>query len=84
MKIRLLYFGRPRENLNISGETADVPDGIATLAQLVAWLRMRGESWQTELAEGRVRYAVNQDMATPETTIHAHDEVAIFSPISGG
>ncbi len=84
MKIQLLYFGRPRDNLKLPGETVDVPDDVATLAQLLAWLRARGDAWQKELAESRVRCAINQEMASPGARIAANDEVAIFSPISGG
>lgn len=84
MKIRLLYFGRPREALNTSGEIADVPDNIATLAELLAWLRLRGASWAKELADNRVRCSVNQEMAMLSSAIRENDEVALFSPISGG
>ena len=84
MNIKLLYFGRPREALNISGETVDVPDGIATLGELLGWLRTRGESWAKELADNRVRCAINQEVAALSADIHEHDEIALFSPISGG
>lgn len=84
MKIKLLYFGRPREMLNATSETADVPDNIATLAELLAWLRLRGGSWTKELADDRVRCAINQEVAELAAPILDHDEVALFSPISGG
>ena len=84
MNIKLLYFGRPREALNTSIETAEVPDGIATLAELLAWLRLRGENWAKELADKRVRCAINQEVAELSAPIHEHDEIALFSPISGG
>jgi sulfur-carrier protein len=84
MNIRLLYFGRPRERLGISSENAEIPDSITTLAELLDWLRTRGESWGKELADGRVRCAVNQEMAGLSAPISAGNEVAIFSPISGG
>lgn len=84
MKITLLYFGRPREYLALSNETADVPDGITTLAGLLAWLRLRGEVWNKELADNRVRCAINQEFSGLSDNIHERDEVAIFSPISGG
>ncbi len=84
MKIRLLYFGRPRESLNLASETAEVPESISTLAGLLAWLRARGANWEKELAENRVRCAVNQDMAELSAPVRDGDEIAIFSPISGG
>jgi molybdopterin synthase sulfur carrier subunit len=84
MHIKLLYFGRPRERLDIASEIADVPDSVTTLAGLLAWLRLRGETWALELGENRVRCAVNQSMAGLSARIGEADEVAIFSPISGG
>ena len=84
MKIKLLYFGRPRERLNTASEFADIPDTVLTLAELLAWLRARGETWAHELNENGVRCAINQCMAGLSARISEHDEVAIFSPISGG
>ncbi len=84
MKIRLVYFGRPREQLKISNETVDVPAGLATLAELLAWLRSRGETWAHELAESRIRCAINQEFCGAAASINESDEIAIFSPISGG
>ncbi|MDD5181311.1 MAG: MoaD/ThiS family protein [Gallionellaceae bacterium] len=84
MKIKLVYFGRPREQLKIANETADVPEGLSTLADLLAWLRARGETWARELEDSRVRCAINQEFSGLTAGISDHDEVAIFSPISGG
>jgi molybdopterin converting factor small subunit len=36
------------------------------------------------LADSRVRCAINQEFAGLPTAINEHDEIAIFSPISGG
>ena len=84
MNLTLLYFGRPREALATSGETAELPAGIATVAELLAWLRRRGDNWATELADSRVRCAVNQQLGDLSATVRDGDEIAIFSPISGG
>lgn len=84
MKIQLVYFGRPREQLKVSNETADVPGNLLTLAELLDWLRSRGETWAHELTENRVRCAINQEFSGLTARIHEHDEIAIFSPISGG
>ena len=84
MKIKLVYFGRPRERLKVSSETVDIPDGLSTLAGLLAWLSSRGETWTHELADNRVRCAINQEFSGLTARINDHDEIAIFSPISGG
>ena len=84
MKIKLLYFGRPRENLKVASETAELPAATATVADLLAWLQARGPDWTNELAERRVRCAVNQVLGSMSAALHDGDEVAIFSPISGG
>lgn len=84
MQIELLYFGRPSENLKLSHETVSLPADIVTLGELLAWLRLRGDNWAQELTEARVRCAINQEFAAWTAQIRDKDEVALFSPISGG
>jgi len=84
MKIKILYFGRPGENLKLSDEVVETPVNVTTLGELLAWLRTRGNNWALELTESRVRCAINQEFAGWQATLKANDEVALFSPISGG
>ena len=84
MQIELLYFGRPGENLKLSHETVTLPAGITTLSELLAWLRLRGDIWAQELTESRVRCAINQEFSGWTAQIKERDEIALFSPISGG
>ena len=84
MQIKILYFGRPSENLKLADETVEVPAGIATLGELLAWLRLRGDNWAQELTEARVRCAINQEFSAWTAQIKDRDEIALFSPISGG
>lgn len=84
MQIKILYFGRPSENLKLADETVEVPTGIATLSELLAWLRLRGDKWAQELTEARVRCAINQEFSAWTVQIKDGDEIALFSPISGG
>ena len=85
MKIELRYFASVREALHTSGETVDVPDGIATVGDVRAWLRVRGGIWAETLAEGRaLRMACNHVMTDPSTRITEGCEVAFFPPVTGG
>lgn len=83
MKIEIVYFGKPRENLNISQETVDVPEESLTLTGLLAWLSLRGELWAQEMNEDRVRCAVNQEFAGLARPLNENDEIAITAHYHG-
>ena len=83
--ITLVYLARLRESLGLRSEVVDLPPHIGNVAALLAWLRERGGAWTAELAPGRaVRVAVNFDMASADTAVHAGDEIAFFPPVTGG
>ncbi|MBX9296318.1 molybdopterin converting factor subunit 1 [Chromobacterium vaccinii] len=83
MKLSLLYFARLRETLGVESEQLD--SEAANVAELLAELRQRGQSWALELAADKVfRVAVNQEMARPDTPLADGDEVAVFPPVTGG
>jgi len=83
MKFDIVYFGRPRENLNISQETVNVPGDSLTLSELLAWLCLRGGAWAQEMDEDRVRCAVNQGFASLARVLNENDEVAITAHYHG-
>ncbi|OJB13807.1 molybdopterin converting factor subunit 1 [Burkholderia ubonensis] len=85
MKIQLKFFASVREALGVSDEQADVPDGVTTVGDVRAWLRMRGGAWADTLAEGRaLRMACNHEMTGAGTRITDGCEVAFFPPVTGG
>ena len=85
MKIQLKYFASVREALGRSDEAVDVPEGIATVGDVRAWLRVRGGVWAEALAEGRaLRMACNHVMTDAGTRITDGCEVAFFPPVTGG
>jgi sulfur-carrier protein len=82
--MRLLYFGRLRQEFGLGEETL-LPPADATVAGLLVQLQARGGIWAEELAEGRVfRVAVDQEVATLDVPLQAGSEVAIFPPVTGG
>lgn len=83
--ITLLYFARLREDLNCSDETLDFTPELGTVADLIALLRTRGDTWSEVFAEGEtVMVAVNQEMGGADTPLADGDEVALFPPVTGG
>lgn len=85
MRIELLYFAQLRERFGMSGESLDVPDTVATVADLVSHLAARGGIWQEELSRAAaLRIALNQEMVGVEAPLIDAAEVAIFRPVTGG
>ena len=85
MKIKLFYFAKVREVLSIDREEIDVESDIKTLAELVAFLKLRGSQWQSIFdMSSSYRMAVNQELVEANHIINANDEVAFFPPITGG
>ena len=85
MIIKLFYFAKVREVLGIDREEIDVESDIKTLAELVAFLKLRGSQWQSIFdMSSSYRMAVNQELVEANHIINANDEVAFFPPITGG
>lgn len=83
--VTILYFARLREALGTGREELALPEGVSDLGRLREALVGRGGAWAQELGGSRnVRMAVNQDMATAETSVRDGDEIAFFPPVTGG
>jgi molybdopterin synthase sulfur carrier subunit len=85
MELDLLYFAWVRERIGLDGERVTLPPDVIDVAGLVAWLAQRSDGHGEALADrGRLRAAVDQRFATPETSIIGAREVALFPPVTGG
>jgi len=85
MSLTLLYFARLREALGTGSEKVQPADSVTDVAELLDWLRARGDAWSDELGPSRsLRIAVNQEMADLATPLRDGDEVAFFPPVTGG
>lgn len=83
--MKLIYFAWVRERVGRPEETVDLPSGIDTVADLIGWLRGRGEEYAYAFENaGVVRAAIDRVHAKPETSIAGASEIAFFPPMTGG
>lgn len=83
--IRILYFAWVREKTGRAAEDVRVPQGVATVADLIAWLRTRGPEYEAAFARAEViRTAVDQTHVKPSSAIAGAREIAFFPPVTGG
>jgi molybdopterin converting factor subunit 1 len=85
VRLRILYFAWLRERIGAAEEDVELPEGIATVADLIGWLTSRGPGFAAAFATTRtIRCAVNQSFAGVDAPVAAGDEVAFFPPVTGG
>ena len=83
--MKLVYFAWVRERVGRPEEEVEPPAGVATVADLVRWLKGRGEEYAYAFEnEGVVRAAVDRVHAKPDAPLAGAREVAFFPPMTGG
>jgi molybdopterin synthase sulfur carrier subunit len=83
--MKLLYFAWLKAKTGVAEEEVTPPGEVATVGDLLAWLKGRGPGYAEALADLQVvRVAVNQEYADPDQPVGPNDEVALFPPVTGG
>jgi molybdopterin synthase sulfur carrier subunit len=83
--MKLVYFAWVRERVGQAEETIELPAEVGTVAELVSWLKTRGEGYAHAFENERViRAAIDQVHVRPETPLAGAREVAFFPPMTGG
>ena len=83
--MKLLYFAWVRERLGKAEEQIEPPAGIATVAELMAWLAERDEQYAHAFENARViRAAIDHRHVRPDALIAGAAEIAFFPPMTGG
>lgn len=82
--MQLRYFAWVRERMGRDREALPLPPGVATVAELMAWLRTRDDRGERAFPPGIVRAAVNGEFAAATDPVADPDEVAFFPPVTGG
>lgn len=81
VNVRVLFFGAARDAAG-SNQVELSLDAPATVGS--AWRSLGQEFGELERFGRSLLFAVNQEYATPETSLEENDELAVFPPVSGG
>ena len=83
--MKLVYFAWVRERVGKPEETVTPPPEVTTVADLIAWLKTRGEEYAYAFETGGVvRAAIDRVHAKPASPIAGAGEIAFFPPMTGG
>ncbi len=82
--MRIVYFAWVRERVGRAEEQLDPPRDVATVADLVSWLRTRGPEYEHAFPAGVVRAAIDRRHVQPDAALAGAGEVAFFPPMTGG
>ncbi len=83
--MKLLYFAWVREKVGRGAEEVELPGDVATVADVIGWLKSRGPEFDAAFARPElVRAAVDKVHVKPSASIAGAREVAFFPPVTGG
>jgi molybdopterin synthase sulfur carrier subunit len=83
--LKLLYFAWVRERIGLMDEEVDLPPTVATVDDLISWLKQRGPEYEHALSEPRaIRVALDRVHSGRDAKIAGAREVALFPPMTGG
>ena len=82
---KLVYFAWVRERIGVPEEDVDLPSTVKTGADLLAWMKTRGENYEAALAmDNANRIAVDQEHVEHGEALGSPREIALFPPMTGG
>ena len=85
MTVTLRYFAWVRERIGRAEERIELPASVATVADLLLWLKARGPEYAHAFDRPEVvRAALDQVHVKPQTAIGGAREIAFFPPVTGG
>ena len=83
--MKLIYFAWVRERIGKAEEEVEIPGGVATIADLVHWLKGRGEEYAYAFEHDKVvRAAIDRRHARLDAAVAGAREIAFFPPMTGG
>jgi molybdopterin synthase sulfur carrier subunit len=84
-RLRVRYFAWVREKIGRGEEDLELPAHVATVGELVLWLKERGPEYRDAFQRPDVvRAALDQVHVKPAHALKGAREVAFFPPVTGG
>ena len=79
------FLDRLRESEVIAAEEVEPPQAVATISDLIAWLKTRGPEFENAFARSEViRAAIDKSHVRHDAKIAGAREIAFFPPVTGG
>jgi sulfur-carrier protein len=83
--VKVRYFAWVRERVSKAEEEIEIPPGVATVGDLVAWLTGQGEGYAYAFENPKViRAAIDKNHVRADARIAGAGEIAFFPPMTGG
>ncbi len=83
--MKLVYFAWVRERIGHAEETLDLPADVVTVADLIAWLTARDETYAHAFEHAAlIRVAIDRKHVRHDAALAGAGEVAFFPPMTGG
>ena len=83
--MKLVYFAWVRERVGKPEETVTPPASVATVADLLEWLKTRGEEYAYAFENApHIRAAIDRRHVRHDMAIAGAGEIAFFPPMTGG
>jgi sulfur-carrier protein len=83
--MKVLYFAWLKSKTGTGEQVMDVPEGVATVGDLVRHLATLSAGHRDAFANTEVvKAAVNLEFVGMDHPVAANDEIAFFPPVTGG
>ena len=83
--LKLVYFAWVRERIGKPEELVDLPATITNVAELLDWLKARGEEYAHAFEKAPfIRTAIDRKHVRHDAPLAGAREVAFFPPMTGG
>jgi molybdopterin synthase sulfur carrier subunit len=83
--MKALYFAWVRERIGINEEDISPPERVATVGDLMLWLRARGDGYEVAFENTKtIRVALDHTHVRHDALIGNAREIAFFPPMTGG